>query len=164
MKRSTLRILTTHTGSLPRPDDLLGLLRAKEEGRLTDRAAFDDCVRRAVAGVVRRQSEAGVDVVNDGEQGKVDYSTYVTDRLTGFDGESIGRRGLDVTEFPEFSARSFTAPFQKRPACTGPIAWKNWPEVEKDIANLKAAVDGVRAEEVFMTSVSPGQKIGRAHV
>src|SRR5437899_191601 len=86
MKRSTDRILTTHTGSLPRPDDLVTLLRQKEVGELPDRATLDARVGTAVAEIVRRQMETGVDIVNDGEMGKPSYSTYVKDRLSGFDG------------------------------------------------------------------------------
>ncbi len=100
MKRSTTRILTTHTGSLPRPWDLVDLLQAKEAGVLSDRAAFDGRVREAVAEVVRRQVEAGVDVVSDGEQGKLSYSTYVKDRLSGFEGESLTPPPPHLGRFP----------------------------------------------------------------
>ena len=159
MKRSTQRILTTHTGSLPRPDDLVALLRDKEEGRLQGQALLDASIATAVAGIVRAQAESGVDVINDGEQGRVDYTVYVKDRLTGFDGESPPLRNPDAEEFPEWAAliRQFASPFQKRPACTGPITWKDWPAVEQDIDTLKAAAAQVQAEEVFMTAVSPGQ-------
>ena len=91
MKRSTERILTTHTGSLPRPPDLLAMLEAVDAGTGPDPAAFEARVRRAVAEVVRQQVDAGVDIVNDGEQGKVGYSTYVRQRLTGFEGQSTVR-------------------------------------------------------------------------
>ena len=159
MKRSTLRFLTTHTGSLPRPADLLGLLRDKEEGCLQDQAAFAATVRRAVSEIVTKQGESGVDIINDGEQGKVDYTVYVKDRLTGFDGESPALPDRDAAEFPEWAEmrRQFASPFRKRPACTGPIAWKDWPAVQVDIDNLQAAAATVKAEEAFMTSVSPGQ-------
>jgi 5-methyltetrahydropteroyltriglutamate--homocysteine methyltransferase len=163
MKRSLERILTTHTGSLPRPQDLLGLLRAREEGRRDAESALHDRTRSAVCDVVRKQREAGRAVINDGEQGRADYTIYVKDRLTGFAGESLPWPNPDAEEFPEWTemARQFAPPFQKRPACTGPVAWKDWPAVERDIRNLRDAVDaGARAEEVFMTSPSPGQ-IGR---
>src|SRR5262245_24007788 len=162
MKRSTERILTTHTGSLPRPKDLLDLLRAREEGRLDDTAKLDERARSAVFEAVRKQRETGLAVVNDGEQGRADYTIYVKDRLTGFGGESAPWPNPDVEEFPEWTemARQFAPPFQKRPACTGPVAWKDRPAVERDIQNLKEAAAAVRAEEVFMTSPSPGQ-IGR---
>jgi len=158
MKRSVERILTTHTGSLPRPDDLLALLGERDAGRLKDGAAFESRVRAAVADVVQKQLATGMDVINDGEQGKPDYSTYVKDRLTGFEGESAApAMGADMKEFPEFAARARVASLVKRPTCSGPIAWRDWAQVEKEIDNLKAAVRDTRAEEVFMTAVSPGQ-------
>ena len=161
MKRSTDRILTTHTGSLPRPRDLLGLLQDREEGRPSAEAALHHRTRSAVFDVVEKQTETGLSVINDGEQGRADYTIYVKDRLTGFSGESSPWSNADAEEFPEWAemARQLAPPFQKRPACTGPVAWKDWPAVERDIRNLKDAVAG-RSEEVFMTSPSPGQ-IGR---
>ena len=161
MKRSTDRILTTHTGSLPRPKDLLGLLRDREEGRPIAAATLRDRTRSAVLDVVKKQRESGLSVVNDGEQGRADYTIYVKDRLTGFAGESSSWPNPDAEEFPEWTemARQFAPPFQKRPACTGPVEWKDWPAVERDIQNLKDAAAG-GADEVFMTSPSPGQ-IGR---
>jgi 5-methyltetrahydropteroyltriglutamate--homocysteine methyltransferase len=161
VKRSTDRILTTHTGSLPRPKDLLGLLRDREEGRPIAEATLRDRTRSAVLDVVKKQRESGLSVVNDGEQGRADYTIYVKDRLTGFTGESSSWPNPDAEEFPEWTemARQFAPPFQKRPACTGPVEWKDWPAVERDIQNLKDAAAG-GADEVFMTSPSPGQ-IGR---
>jgi 5-methyltetrahydropteroyltriglutamate--homocysteine methyltransferase len=161
VKRSTDRILTTHTGSLPRPKDLLSLLQEREEGRLRGEATLHDRTRSAVLDIVRKQAETGLSVINDGEQGRADYTIYVKDRLTGFSGESTPWPSTDAEEFPEWAemARQFAPPFQKRPACTGPIEWKDWPAVERDIRNLKDATAG-RSEEVFMTSPSPGQ-IGR---
>ena len=161
MKRSTDRIVTTHTGSLPRPKDLLALLQEREEGRLRGEAALHDRTRSAVLDIVRKQAETGLSIINDGEQGRADYTIYVKDRLTGFSGESTPWPNTDAEEFPEWAemARQFAPPFQKRPACTGPIEWKDWPAVERDIRNLKDATAG-RSEEVFMTSPSPGQ-IGR---
>jgi 5-methyltetrahydropteroyltriglutamate--homocysteine methyltransferase len=161
VKRSTDRILTTHTGSLPRPKDLLALLQDREEGRLRGETALHDRTRSAVLDIVRQQAETGLSVINDGEQGRADYTIYVKDRLTGFSGESTPWPNTDAEEFPEWAemARQFAPPFQKRPACTGPIEWKDWPAVERDIQNLKDATAG-RSEEVFMTSPSPGQ-IGR---
>jgi 5-methyltetrahydropteroyltriglutamate--homocysteine methyltransferase len=161
VKRSTDRILTTHTGSLPRPRDLLALLQEREEGRLRGEAVLHDRTRSAVLDIVRKQAETGLSVINDGEQGRADYTIYVKDRLTGFSGESTPWPNTDAEEFPEWAemARQFAPPFQKRPACTGPIEWKDWPGVERDIRNLSDATAG-RSEEVFMTSPSPGQ-IGR---
>ena len=155
MKRSTERILTTHTGSLPRPPDLTTTLEALDAGTSPDPAAFGARVRRAVAEVVRKQAEAGVDVINDGEQGKVGYSTYVRHRLTGFGGQSVVAARSDWADFPEAAARQarFTV---ARPACDGPIAWRDTAAVRTDIANLEAALEGVARAEVFMTAASPG--------
>lgn len=164
MKQSIDRILTTHTGSLPRPPDMLGLLVEEQQQRLAERAQLDDSVRVAVQDVFNRQVETGLDVVNDGEQGRVDYTVYVKDRLTGYDGESTPLGGMtDDAEFPELAEllKPFASPFQVRPTCTGPIEWMDWPAVEMDIENLRAASagadTGAGAEEVFMTSPSPGQ-------
>jgi 5-methyltetrahydropteroyltriglutamate--homocysteine methyltransferase len=162
VKRSTDRILTTHTGSLPRPKDLLRLLQDHEEGRLSAETRLPSRTRAAVLDIVKKQRETGLSVVNDGEQGRADYTIYVKDRLTGFAGESSSWPNPDAEEFPEWTemARQFAPPFQKRPACTGPVAWKDWPAVERDIQNLKDAAAASGADEVFMTSPSPGQ-IGR---
>ena len=156
MKRSTERILTTHTGSLPRPSDLTTMLEALDAGNAPDTAAFEARVRRAVADVVRQQIDAGVDVVSDGEQGKVGYSTYVRHRLTGFGGESAGRPRADWADFPEAAARAERRSTVSRPACNGPIDWKDRTAVEKDVANLHAAVDAGEPTEAFMTAASPG--------
>jgi 5-methyltetrahydropteroyltriglutamate--homocysteine methyltransferase len=160
MRQSIDRILTTHTGSLPRPPDMLGLLVEEQQARLSERAQLDSSVRAAVQGVFDRQVGTGLDVVNDGEQGRIDYTVYVKDRLTGYDGESTPLGGMtsDV-EFPELAEllKPFASPFQVRPTCTGPIEWEDWPAVEMDIENLRAASSGAAAEEVFMTSPSPGQ-------
>ena len=158
MQRSTDRILTTHTGSLPRPVDLAATLQALDAGTTPDPTAFDARVQRAVADIVRQQVDAGVDIINDGEQGKVGYSTYVKHRLTGFDGQSRVPVRADWADFPEAAARqgmgSQTA--IARPACNGPIAWKDIGAVQKDIAQLQAALSGVQPAEVFMTAASPG--------
>ena len=156
MKHSTDRILTTHTGSLPRPPDLTALLEALDDGAAIDAAAFEARVRRAVADVVRRQVEAGVDVVSDGEQGKVGYSTYVRHRLTGFGGRSAVRPRADWADFPEAAARAERRSTVARPACNGPIDWKDRAAVGRDVANLRMALDGVRPAEAFMTAASPG--------
>ena len=162
MKRSTERILTTHTGSLPRPDDLADMLFARESGDLVDRAALEMRVRSAVAEVVRKQAEVGVDVVNDGEMGKIGYSTYVKDRLSGFGDETTKRASLaaaDMVEFPEFNQRAFMgrkAPPMKRPSCNGPIAYRDRNELERDLDNFKAALAGANAAEGFLSAASPG--------
>ena len=156
MTRSTERILTTHTGSLPRPADLTTMLEALDTGAAPDPAAFDARVRRAVADVVRQQLEAGLDVVNDGEQGKVGYSTYVRHRLTGFGGQSAVPRRADWADFPEAAARTERRSTVARPACNGPIDWKDRTAVQKDVANLRAALEGHAPAEAFMTAASPG--------
>ncbi|HXJ82138.1 MAG TPA: cobalamin-independent methionine synthase II family protein [Candidatus Methylomirabilis sp.] len=151
-------ILTTHIGSLPRPDDLTTLLQQQDAGGVTDHGAFDARVRSAVEAIVRRQLLTGLDVVNDGEQGKCDYSTYVKDRLTGFEGEpSTMPAGADLKDFPSYQARTQTAASERRPTCSGPIAWRDFGAVEKDIRNMAEAAAAAGAKHVFMTAVSPGQ-------
>jgi 5-methyltetrahydropteroyltriglutamate--homocysteine methyltransferase len=158
MRRSTERILTTHTGSLPRPASLVELLLAEKKGS-ADAAALEAAVRAAVAGAVQKQIAAGIDVVNDGEQGRTDYTVHVIDRLTGFEGPSTPPLGTGEPEFPELAAllSQFASPFQHRPACSGPVGWKDFAAVEADIARAKSAMAAARVEEAFMTSPSPGQ-------
>ena len=160
MKRSTSRILTTHTGSLPRPTVVQDLLLSKDERREFDPGAFSEGIRGAVAEVVKKQTDIGLDVINDGEQGRAQYATYVKDRLTGFEGERLIRyqQRLDDIDFPEYAAQrshrsSTTIP---QPACTGPIAWKDWPAVQSVIDTFKGALADARVEEGFMTAASPG--------
>ena len=155
MKRSSERILTTHTGSLPRPWDLVGTLEAFDAGTLPDPSAFEARVRQAVADVVRKQAAAGVDLVNDGEQGKVGYSTYVRHRLTGFEGSSVVAQRADWADFPEALARNPRSSVA-RPSCTGPIEWRDRGAVGRDVENLKAGLAGVKVAEAFMTAASPG--------
>jgi 5-methyltetrahydropteroyltriglutamate--homocysteine methyltransferase len=159
MRHSDDRILVTHTGSLPRPEPLLSLMVAKERGELAERAPFDEAVRDAVAGAVRRQTETGIDVVNDGEMGRVDYTVYVAERLEGFDGKSAALRNPDMDEFPEWAEilRRMSSPFGRRPACTGPVGWRDFGAVERDLATLRESADAAGAEEVFLTAASPGQ-------
>lgn len=157
MKRSTHHILTTHTGSLPRPADLVDRVLRKEAKRPVDEEALAMHVRAAVAEVVRRQADVGISVLNDGEQGKPGYATYMKDRLTGFEGESTAAAvSGEAKDFPEYSARRSGRTSPMRPACTGPITWKDRDAVQRDVENLKAAVKEVQAEEVFMTAASPG--------
>jgi 5-methyltetrahydropteroyltriglutamate--homocysteine methyltransferase len=159
MKRSTDTILTTHTGSLPRRDELLPLLIARDQGKLADEADFQAKVGQAVRDIVRRQRETGIDIVNDGEQGKYNYSTYIKDRLSGFDGEPVPvdpRR--DQAEFPDYANASLKgAARPSGPTCSGPVAWKDFSPVQQDIDNLKAATAAQGVEEAFMSAVSPGQ-------
>src|SRR3989442_309068 len=155
MQRSTERILTTHTGSLPRPVDLVTALEAVDAGTVPAPVAFNARVRGAVAEAVRQQVEAGVDIVNDGEQGKVSYAPYVQHRLTGFGGQSRVPVRADWADFPE-SVERYGRPTGTRPAGIGPVAWKDKAAVQQDIANLQAAVTGLQSTEAFMTAASAG--------
>jgi 5-methyltetrahydropteroyltriglutamate--homocysteine methyltransferase len=159
MQRSTTRILTTHTGSLPRPPHLVELLLAESETPGANRAALDAAVSTAVADVVAKQAACGLDIINDGEQGRTDYTVHVKDRLAGFEGPSTPPLGTGDEEFPELAAllTQFASPFQHRPACSGPVSWKDWPAAETDIARARRATTGVAGAEFFMTSPSPGQ-------
>jgi 5-methyltetrahydropteroyltriglutamate--homocysteine methyltransferase len=159
MKRSTDRILTTHTGSLPRPADLLPLISAAEKGELSDVTRMHTRVHSAVGEVVRKQIEAGVDIVNDGEASKPSYSTYVKDRLSGFHGEADVMAIADLADYPEFGerfARQGVLDVLKRPACTEAIVYQNREPVDRDIADLKAAVADCSPAETFMSAASPG--------
>jgi 5-methyltetrahydropteroyltriglutamate--homocysteine methyltransferase len=162
MQRSVERILTTHTGSLPRPEDLTQALLARDRGE-TDDAALEARARAAVAEIVRRQVVAGVAVVNDGEQGKSSYATYVKDRLTGFAGPGeppTGRRvPPDVAEFPglvEARRRRGGSIDAARPSCTGPIRYQGEAALARDVASLQAALAATPATAAFMTAASPG--------
>jgi 5-methyltetrahydropteroyltriglutamate--homocysteine methyltransferase len=158
MKRSTERILSTHTGSLPRTGKVVELLLAERDRPGARRAELATAVAEAVVGVVRKQVECGLDIINDGEQGRADYTVHVMDRLTGYEGESAPPLGTGDEEFPELALllKQFASPFQHRPACNGPVDWRDWPAAKADIDRAKAATSG-KAEEAFMTSPSPGQ-------
>ncbi|HEX5369178.1 MAG TPA: cobalamin-independent methionine synthase II family protein [Dehalococcoidia bacterium] len=160
MYKSTDRILTTHAGSLPRPADLIELIRAREQGNPGDEAAFHTRVREAVAEVVQKQVDAGVDIVSDGEEGKPSYATYVKNRLTGFGGQRrmpIRIQG-EAKDFPEYTERRMatTATLLTRPTCNGPIAWSDFESVSRDVDNFKAAVEASKPAGTFMTAASPG--------
>ena len=163
MKRSTDRILTTHTGSLPRTAKVVELLLAEQQKPGARRAELQAAVREAVGYVVGKQIECGLDIINDGEQGRTDYTVHVLDRLTGYEGESAPPMGTGDEEFPELALllKQFASPFQHRPACSGPVDWKDWPAAQADIDTAKAALAGAKddkkAEDCFMTSPSPGQ-------
>jgi 5-methyltetrahydropteroyltriglutamate--homocysteine methyltransferase len=159
MKRSTERFLTTHTGSLPRPDDLVRTMYAKEEGVPVERGALAARIRAAVAEVVAKQVAAGFDLVNDGEMSKPSYATYVKDRLDGFGGTGNTFVYQDLAEFPRLAQRVFGDPGRSRrktPACNGPIAVRDGADAQSDVENLKAAIAGTRATEGFMSAASPG--------
>src|ERR1700757_1715015 len=153
------RFLTTHTGSLPRPDDLVRAMFAKEEGVPVDRAALAARISEAVAEMVKSQVDSGVDLVNDGEMSKPSYATYVKDRLTGFAGSSNTFVYQDLAEFPKLATRVFGDPGRSRrrtPACTGPIGVGDPAAPLADIDNLKAALPGVDAAGAFLSAASPG--------
>jgi 5-methyltetrahydropteroyltriglutamate--homocysteine methyltransferase len=159
MIRSTDRFLTTHTGSLPRPDDLIRLMYAKEEGVPVEPAALAARVRSAVAEVVRKQTDAGIDIVNDGEMSKPSYATYVKDRLAGFGGTGNTFVYQDLAEFPKLAKRVFGDPGRSRrktPACNAPIAVRDPDAAVADVDNLKAALTTVKATSGFMSAASPG--------
>jgi 5-methyltetrahydropteroyltriglutamate--homocysteine methyltransferase len=159
MKRSVDGILTTHTGSLPRPTDLIRMMFAREEGVPVDGPALAARVRAAVTEVVRKQTDAGITVVNDGELSKPSYATYIKDRLSGFDGTSHPLQYRDLVDFPEMAKRVFGDPGRARrktPACTSAIGLRDPAAAQADVDNLKAAVRSVDAEDVFMSAASPG--------
>ena len=175
MKRSTGRILTTHVGSLPRPADLAAMIMAgAQTGSPEQRAAFDARVTTAVAEVVDKQIAAGVDIVSDGEQGKIGFVNYVKDRLDGFNGKATPFLAADIMDFEmprssgaaaaaaQIEARAREAgeaalpPPNWTPACDGPIAYREHDAYQKDIANFKAALQGKRYEEAFICSITPG--------
>ena len=153
------RILTTHTGSLPRPDELIRNMFAREEGVPVDPPALAAQIRAAVGDVVHRQTAAGLDVVNDGEFSKPSYATYVKDRLTGFGGASHPLQYRDLVDFPGMARRVFGDPGRARrrtPACTGPIAVRDADAARVDADNLRAAVGGRAPGGAFLTAASPG--------
>jgi 5-methyltetrahydropteroyltriglutamate--homocysteine methyltransferase len=156
MQQSHERILTTHVGSLPRPDGLAELLTALDRDTLSDgdRIELPAQVRTAVADTVKRQVEAGIDVVDDGEMSKFGYATYVKQRLSGFEGENEPLALSEFADFPTFTMK--TALEVTNPACTGPVSFHGEQAVATDIANLKAALEQSPAVEGFMNAASPG--------
>ena len=164
MQPAPSRILTTHSGSLPRPATFLPLVLAQEAGQDVDGKQFRAAERAAVAETVRRQAEAGVGVLNDGEVSKPSYATYVKDRLTGFGGqgslESVAASVMALEEFPDFAEKQAkTLAFAENvrfTTCDGPVAYTGQDAVQADIENLKAATGGVSSAGVFMSAASPG--------
>ena len=158
MKRSIERILTTHTGSLPRPDNLMQMMIAKEQGKAVDASELAGTVRNAVADAVKHQVAVGIDIISDGEMSKIGFANYVKDRLTGFGGQSNPLIAQDILDHPDLyvlrrnegGGRNFI------PACTGPISLRDKDAVHRDIANLRAALQEVQPEGVFMPAASPG--------
>ncbi len=157
MKRSTERILTTHVGSLPRPDDLIRTMFAKQEGVPVDAVALEARTRAAVAEVVAKQVHAGVDVVSDGEMSKPSYVTYISDRLDGFGGTSQPLTYADLVDFPGLQKKVFGDPGRSRrrtPACDAPISVRDPEAAAVDVEHLQAALpDG---QEAFLNAASPG--------
>ena len=169
MKRSVDRILTTHVGSLIRPQPLQAFLRAKQGGKPFDREAYERCLSESVAAIVRRQAEVGIDVVSDGEFGKsISWSQYALERLSGFErrpiepGANPFQRGADRGRFAEFyaelDAREAIATSTDA-VCTGPIAYIGQAELARDIKNFKAALEGVKVEEAFLPVAAPASVI-----
>jgi 5-methyltetrahydropteroyltriglutamate--homocysteine methyltransferase len=162
MKTSQDRILTTHVGSLPRSEAVFALLEAREGRKDFDADQFEGTIRQGVLDIVRRQVETGVDVVSDGETSKISYATYVHDRLAGFSDEGSpgpSKPHLDVAAFPDFRKKMavFTGGQRfKRVACVGPIAVKDREALQRDLGNLRAAVDAAHPTEAFITAASPG--------
>jgi 5-methyltetrahydropteroyltriglutamate--homocysteine methyltransferase len=159
MPHSVTRFLTTHAGSLPRPDDLIAMMYAKEEGKPVDAEALRERIREAVSEVVAKQRAAGLDILGDGEMSKPSYATYVKDRLSGFGGESNVFVYQDLVAFPRMAKRVFGDPGRSRrktPACNGKIAVADPDAVLRDVENLAAAVGGDPTQRPFMTAASPG--------
>jgi len=159
MRLSTDRILTTHVGSMPRPQSLVDVLLRKDHGEAYDPAEYERVIRDAVAAVVARQAAAGVDVPSDGEASKVSYSTYMMDRLTGFGGDNQRKVALDLAPYPEFRekmSRMTGAQEFRRASCIGPVAVKDLAPLTADIDNMLAAMKAAGVSEGFMNSASPG--------
>ncbi len=158
MRLSTDRILTTHVGSMPRPQDVVDMLFAQERGELTNTAAFNDVMRNAVAETVKKQVDAGIDIVSDGEMSKISYATYIKHRLTGFAGDSPRATPWDLDDFPAYrdSISGKGTPTYSRPRCQSEITVKSMEPLEKDLEHLIAARDAAGAAEAFMNAASPG--------
>jgi 5-methyltetrahydropteroyltriglutamate--homocysteine methyltransferase len=167
MKRSTDRILTTHVGSLPRPDDLREMIIRKQRGEPIDGTALAARVKSAVAETALRQADSGIDIVADGEMGRIGFIPYVNERLTGIEPSSgaepanYWNQSREYRAFPEFYAWATQMPGaagqtgRTRWVCTGPVSYKGMAALQQDIATLKEALAGVRHEEAFMPAVSP---------
>lgn len=153
------KIPVTHVGSLPRTQEVVDFIFAREREEAFDQAAFDACMRNAVSHTVKRQVDAGVDIVSDGETSKISYATYVKDRYTGFSGDSERNAPADLKLFPDFLqrlAKEGGTPQYARPMCTGEVKSKGQGELQKDIDNLKAGIAEHGASGGFMNAASPG--------
>ena len=159
MRLSSEKILTTHVGSMPRPQPLVDALLKKDHGDAYDVADYDRTIRNAVADVVARQVAVGIDIPSDGEASKVSYSTYMMDRLTGFGGDNKRKVALDLAPYPEFRekmGRMTGSQEFRRASCIGPIAVKDLQPLQIDIDNMLAAMKASGVTEGFMNSASPG--------
>jgi 5-methyltetrahydropteroyltriglutamate--homocysteine methyltransferase len=153
------RFLTTHVGSLPREGDLIEIMFAKEDGLPLDMAAVDARVAEAVQFVVDKQAEAGLDIINDGEQSKPSYATYIKDRLNGFGGTGNSFAFQDIEDFPTTKERVFADPgrkHRKTPACNAPITVKDMTAVDRDAKALNASLAKHAGKQAFMSAASPG--------
>ena len=153
------KVLTTHVGSLPRTQEVVDFIFAREHGKDYSTDAFDAAMTAAVSETVKKQVDAGIDIVSDGETSKISYATYVKDRYIGFDGDSPRNAPADLKKFPSFLKRLADdggTPQYARPMCVGEVKSKGQGELEKDIANLKAAMAEHGAERGFMNAASPG--------
>lgn len=153
------KIKTTHVGSLPRSQEVVDFIFAREKGEEYDTAAFDAAMTRAVSDTVAKQVAAGVDIVSDGETSKISYATYVKDRYTGFDGDSPRNAPADLKQFPTYLKRLADeggTPQYARPMCVGEVKSKGQGELQKDIANLKGAMAEHGVSRGFMNAASPG--------
>src|SRR5262245_62605218 len=169
MKRSIDRILTTHVGSLPRPGDLLDVVRAKEEGKSIDDKAHAARLREAVAEVVRKQIDLGIDIVDDGEFGKPSFVSYVNERLGGFEVDREAPRQIpwagsrEAKSFPEFYGDGHVARRQNHMVCTAPVTYRGMVQLQIDIDNLKAALNRAKQQEAFMPAISPTSARSEEH-
>ena len=159
MKYSTQRILTTHVGSLPRPNKVAELIFAKEREEEFDQSDFNETIADAVKNTVARQVDVGVDIVSDGEMSKISYATYIKERISGFEGDTPRSPPKDLLDYPSFlekQARTGATPSYKRPKCTGEIRPTNPEPLETDLKNFRVALETANVEEAFMNSASPG--------
>ena len=153
------RILTSHVGSLPRSQEVVDFIFARENNENYDETSFDEAMTKAVHDTVGKQTESGIDIVSDGETSKISYATYVKDRYTGFSGDSPRNAPADLKMFPTFLERLANeggTPQYARPMCTGPVSSKGQGELQKDISNLKAAMSAHGRTRGFMNAASPG--------
>jgi len=153
------RVLTTHVGSLPRPTEVLDLLFAQDRDEPIDPSTFDRVIQCGVDDAVRRQVDAGIDIVSDGETSKISYATYIRHRLSGFEGDSARPTPQDLDDFPGYRDRLVAeghSPTYRRPMCTGPIALRDTTLVSRDVERFRCAMARASAVDGFLTAVSPG--------